>query len=79
MKIKYGNGNTEYGSGVKIELSGEDVALAIEALIVSRNIHISGPRTISVNGSLCHFGGVYVDPSGYVIAKGKKISGRGKS
>lgn len=78
MKVRYGDGKTEYGPGVEIELKGDDVAIAIDAYLVAKGIHVSGPRTITVNGHLCQFGSVYVDPSGFVIKKGKKYSGRGK-
>lgn len=80
MKIKLGDGKTAYGPGVNIELTGDEVAIAIDAYLVSHRIHVNGPRTITVNGELCERGRVYVDPSGYVIddnGKGRKISGRG--
>lgn len=78
MKIKYGSGKTEYGPGVEITLSGDEVATAIAAYLVAKRVHIQGPRTITVNGDLCREGNIYVDPSGYVIdKKSKKIDGRG--
>ena len=77
MKVKYGSGTTQYGPGVEINLTGAEVATAIDAYLVARNIHVSGPRTITVNGCLCDFGTIEVDPSGFVIHKGKKIDGRG--
>ena len=42
MNISYGNGPTQYGPGVSIEMTGEDVALAISAYLVAHGIHISG-------------------------------------
>jgi len=77
MKIKHGKGTTEYGPGVDIDLSGNEVATAIDAYLVARGVHVVGSRTIRVNGKLCGYGSVYVDPSGFVINKGKKTSGRG--
>ena len=77
MNIQHGNGKTEYGPGVAIELSGEDVAIAINAYLVAHGVHVSGPRTITVNGGLIEGGRVYVDPAGFVIADGERISGRG--
>jgi len=78
MKIQHGNGKTEYGPGVSIELDGNEVATAIDAWLVAHGAHVSGPRTITVNGELCEVGNIYVDPSGFVITpKGKKVSGRG--
>ncbi len=79
MNIKYGNGTTEYGPGVSIELDGNEVATAIDAYLVSHNIYVSGPRTITVNGELCEDGHVYVDPSGFVVSDGREFSGRGKN
>lgn len=67
MEIKRGEGTSEYGPGVKIHLSGDEVARAIGAWLVSQGVHISGPRTIRVNGELCKEGSVYIDPSGYLI------------
>ena len=77
MDVKYGRGTTEYGPGVDIELTGDEVATAIDAYLVAHGIHVSGPRTITVNGSLCEAGNIYVDPSGFVITDGEKIDGRG--
>lgn len=78
MKVKYGEGRTKYGPGVHIELTGDEVATAIDAWLTAHNVYVSGPRTISVNGALCEAGRVYVDPSGFVItAEGWKFSGRG--
>lgn len=76
MKIQPGKGKTEFGPGVIIELTGDEVATAIDAYLVAHNVYVSGARTINVNGSLCEKGIVYVDPSGFVITNGKKISGR---
>lgn len=80
MKIDYGKGKTEYGPGVEIKLSGNEVARAISAYLVARGVHVDGPRTITVNGELCDYGRIYVDPSGFLIdKKGNKWSGRGKA
>lgn len=77
MIIQHGTGSTEFGPGVRIELTGDDVATAIDAWLVAHDVHVSGPRTITVNGALCEQGEVYVDPSGFVITDGRKLSGRG--
>lgn len=73
LKVEYGSGTTKFGPGVLITLSANDVAIAIHAYLVAHRIVVRGPRTVR-GGSMC----VYVDPSGYVIAHGKKFSGRGK-
>ena len=77
MDIKYGKGSTKYGPGVSINLTGDEVATAIDAWLVAHGVHVSGPRTIRVNGELCKVGHVYVDPSGFVIYDGERLSGRG--
>ncbi len=77
MEVKYGNGKTEYGPGVSITLTGDEVAIAIDAYLVAHRIYVGGPRTITVNGGLCEGGHVYVDPSGKVISDGEEYSGRG--
>jgi len=77
MKVKHGKGTTKYGPGVQIDLSGNEVATAIDAYLVAKGVVVRGPRTIRVNGELCETGEIYVDPSGFVIRKGKKIDGRG--
>ena len=77
MKVKHGKGKTKYGPGVQIDLTGDEVAIAIDAYLVARQVIVSGPRTITVNGGLCEVGSVYVDPNGFVIKKGKKIAGDG--
>ena len=79
MKIKYGKGTTEYGKGVDIKLTGEEVAIAILAYLTAHKIYISGARTIRVNGELCKNGEIYIDPSGFVIDdEGKKWDGSKK-
>lgn len=76
MNIEYGNGQTSYGPGVNITLSGDEVAQAIYAYLVAHNINISGPRTVSMNGELMSKTKIYVDPSGFVIYEGKRYSGK---
>lgn len=66
MRITQGNGTTEYGPGISIELTGDEVATAIDAMLVARGINVQGPRTITVNDELCQHGKIYVDPSGWV-------------
>lgn len=78
MNIQFGKGKTEYGPGVEINLSGEEVATAIDAYLVAHGIYVDGPRTITVNGELCEEGEIYVDPSGNVIAEGERWTGRGR-
>lgn len=77
MEVKYGPGTSEFGTGVSIELTGDEVATAIYTWLVAHNVHVDGPRTITVNGDLCRFGRIYVDPSGFVISNGERLSGRG--
>lgn len=78
MKVKFGKGKTEFGPGVEINLTGDEVAIAIDAYLVAHDIHVFGPRTITVNGKLCEKGRVFVDPSGFVMANGKRYRGCGK-
>jgi hypothetical protein len=77
MDVRFGNGPTKYGPGVSVSLSGYELAVAIDAYLVSHGIVVRGPRTITVNGELCEAGEVYVDPSGFVVADGKRYTGRG--
>lgn len=65
--VKTSNGGTE------IKLRGDQVATAIDAYLVSHNIYVSGPRTITVNNERCRHGEIYVDPSGFVIKNGNKV------
>lgn len=73
MRVELGNGKTEYGPGVSIQLTSDEVATAIDAYLVSHGIYVSGPRTVTVNGHMCKFGQVYVDPSGFVISEGTRL------
>ena len=77
MKIRYGDGLTKYGPGITINLSGSEVATAIDAFLVAHGIAVRGPRTISVNEDLCRVGEIYVDPSGFIVSDGVKWDGRG--
>lgn len=77
MDVAYGIGHTEFGPGVDINLTGEDVARAVHAYLVAHGVYIKGPRTITVNGALCRSGHVYVDPSGAVYGDLGDFNGRG--
>lgn len=79
MEVRYGDGETEFGPGVSIELTGDEVATAIDAYLVAHGVYVGGSRTVRVNGDLCKAGRIYVDPSGYVVASGQRLSGRGPS
>jgi hypothetical protein len=79
MKVGYGNGMTEYGPGVLIELDGNELATAIDAYLVAHGVAVNGPRTILVNGKLCDNTQIYVDPSGRVSYDGEDYPGCGKT
>lgn len=72
MEISFGEGKTEYGPGVQINLTGNEVTY-----LTAHNVHIFGPATITVNGELCKIGSVYVDPSGRVVSDGIGWNGKG--
>lgn len=76
MKVKKGNGTSEFGKGIIIKLTGSEVATAISAYLVANGLHVNGPRTIKVNGESIDCGSIYIDPSGFVIKNGVKRSGR---
>jgi hypothetical protein len=78
MNIEFGDGKTEHGPGVTVSLDGNEVATAIRAYLVSRDIWWKGPTTITVNGELCESGRMYVDPSGFVMDNGTRYTGRGE-
>lgn len=63
MNIQFGKGKTQFGPGVQIDLTGNEVAMAIYTYLTAHSIIIAGPATISVNGEMCEVGSVYVDPS----------------
>ena len=75
MNIRYGNGQTEFGPGVEILLTGEEIATAVFSWLVGHGVHINGPRTIRINGGQISDGSIYVDPSGFVVCEGEKFSG----
>jgi hypothetical protein len=77
MNVQFGEGTTQYGTGVQIDLTGDEVAVAIDAYLVSHGIHVYGARTITVNDKLCEKGEIYVDPSGFVMFEGVRWCGRG--
>lgn len=77
MQIRPGLGRTKYGPGVDIDLTGDEVAQAIDAYLVAHGVCVRGARTVTVNGGLCETGHIYVDPEGFVVANGIKIRGDG--
>lgn len=68
MEINKGSEKTKY---VQITLTGDEVAMAIDEWLASQGVHVTGPRTINVNGNLIETVGVYVDPSGSVVVWSK--------
>lgn len=78
MKVGFGEGTTEYGPGVSVNLDGDELATAIDAYLVAHGVHVSGPRTVKVNGELCDNATIYVDPSGFVVDGEHRYTGRGK-
>ena len=79
MEVKYGKGKTEYGTGVEVNLTGDEVATAIYAYLSAHKVYISGAATIKVNGELCKKGKIYIDPSAFIVYKGIKYLGNNKS
>ena len=76
MDIVKGKGETLYGKGISILLTGDEVAMAIRDWIKNKATHISGPSTVLIESKLCTGAEVYVDPSGYVEDfTGKRYSG----
>lgn len=76
--VTHGKGTSQYGPGVQINLTGNELAHAIDIYLVSQNIIVRGPRTIRYQEELleddCQ---VYVDPSGFVMYGGKRFEGKG--
>ena len=79
MEIQCGGDATEFGPGVSVRLTGDEVAMAIGAYLVAHGVHVSGPRTVLVNDALCTSGEVWIDPSGFAAANGLRLSGRGSN
>lgn len=77
IKIRHGDGTTEYGPGVLIEMSGNDVARAIDNWLYDQGVAVRGARTIRIGGELCKPATIYVDPSGYVSHGDCQWDGRG--
>ena len=77
MEVKYGNGETEFGPGVLVEMTGDEVARAIDTYLYAHGIIIRGPRTILLNGALCTDMEMHVDPSGFVLTGDTRFSGSG--
>jgi hypothetical protein len=77
MIVRHGDGKTKEGPGVLISLTGDEVAVAINAYLAAHRVYVFGPKTVRVNSGLCRTGEVYVDPSGYVMDKGIRMSGDG--
>ncbi len=68
IKLEYGT-----SSGVLIELTGDEVTLAILEYLVSQGVKIAGTPTVNVNGVLCSGVDVFVDPSGDVTLNGGPV------
>ena len=77
MKLKH-YPDQGYGPSVSVELSGNEVALAIMAYLVARDVHVCGPQTIRVNGEIITGGSLYVGPSGYLIKGGSAYPTKAK-
>jgi len=80
MEISLGNGKTKYGTGVQIDLTGEDLTNAIYQYLEKNDVYVDGAATIRVDGELCRdiTAGMYVDPSANVTHLNKRYLGSGK-
>jgi hypothetical protein len=80
ITVAIGEGKSEYGPGVRITMDGNAVARAIDHWLHAKGIYITGARTITLDGELLldRDASVYVDPSGFVMAGGKRFNGRGE-
>lgn len=79
MEIKKGKGKTNYGAGIEISLSTDEVAMAIyQYLRGNYDVQINGASTILVNNvQLSQYKThIYVDPSGEVKWGDKLYNGR---
>lgn len=77
MEVKFGASSSEYGPGVAVELTGDEIDRAITTYLHAHGVYISGARTVRVNGDFCGSGRVFVDPSGFVMHEGRRYNGRG--
>jgi len=77
IEISFGEGTTKYGTGVQIDISAQDVWLAILAYLTAHDVHITGAMTLTVNGQRIEHCGIYIDPSGRVVANGIGWNGKG--
>ena len=74
MKIGKGDSAGIYSEGTVIELTGDEVALAIDSWVYSQGVVIDGARTVRVNEVNIESAYIYVDPSGRVIKRGEVLS-----
>jgi hypothetical protein len=73
MKVTEVINNAVNKPAVEIELTGDEVAHAINVYLHAMGVVVRGPRTIRVNGAICEHGRCYVDPSGFVVYKGERL------
>ena len=64
MNLKYGSDKDN--PGVRIDLTPEEVCLAVEAFLVSNGVFIRGPRRVTVNSTTVHNASVSVEDTGSV-------------
>lgn len=76
MEIKRGGGAYN-GPGILIELSGNELAAAVDRYIAQHGIQVKGARSVRVNGLNCACATVFVDPSGTVVSGDCDLTGRG--
>ncbi len=75
MNIQLFNKKGDCSKGVQINLTGDEVAMAIYTYLTAHNVNIVGAATIMVNGELCKEGLIYIDPSGRVVVDGVCFDG----
>lgn len=62
--------------GAYIELSGSELTAAVLLYAASQGAKIRGSTTVVVNGAQGRGALILVDPAGYVILDGEKVSGQ---
>jgi len=82
VSIEHGPLGGTSGPGVVLSLDNNALACAVDLFLASQGFVVMGPRTVHIAVSAMTTEPqvkveVYVDPSGFVIARGKRWDGQG--
>lgn len=77
MHVGYGKVLTEAGPGIRVQLTSQEVEIAIRCYLTAHCLQLHGDYKITIDNAPVGDAEILVEPAGYVVVRGKKMCGGG--